>query len=325
MTNVRPFLAAAASLLVIQTAAAGANLLPAGRRIEEVVDHYIGQALKKAAVTPRLRPMMPQSCADSRSIWPVAFRPRPKRAYIQSADRDKRARMVDHLMASPSFVQHQVDELDAMLMAGGRNSLRDYLVTAVGENRAWDRVFREIMLPDQIDKTQKSAAVYLRQGLKDLDRLTADVSSTFFGVNISCAQCHDHPLVPDWKQDHFYGMKAFFSRTFETGRGSENFLGEHGYGEVRFKTTDDIERKAHLMFLTGRRVDEPGAKEPGAADKKKEKEALERAKKAKVPPPPPSFRRGPSWSSWPLPRPSASSLRAPSSIASGIASSAMAS
>ena len=76
----------------------------------------------------------------------------------------------------------------------------------------------------------ESGREYLRQGLKDLDRLTADVSSTFFGVNISCAQCHDHPLVRDWKQDHFYGMKSFLSRTFVNGNGNEGFLGEHGYG-----------------------------------------------------------------------------------------------
>ena len=145
------------------------------------------------------------------------------------------------------------------------------------------------MLPDQTDKVQKAAAEYLRQRVKDLDRLTADVSSTFFGVNISCAQCHDHPLVRDWKQDHFYGMKAFLSRTFVNGNGNEGFLGEHGYGTIRFKTTEDVERQARMMFLTGRQVDEPDAKEPSKEEQKKEKEGLDRAKKEKVPPPPPKF------------------------------------
>ena len=124
-------------------------------------------------------------------------------------------------MASPAFVRHQATELDTMLMAGSKGSLRDYLVQAVGREPPWDRIFRELMLPDQTDKAQKAAAEFLRQRVKDLDRLTADVSSTFFGVNISCAQCHDHPLVRDWKQDHFYGMKSFLSRTFVNGNGNE--------------------------------------------------------------------------------------------------------
>jgi hypothetical protein len=176
-----------------------------------------------------------------------------------------------------------------MLMAGSKASLREYLLAAAGENRPWDRIFREILLPDQSDKAQKAAALYLRQGLRDLDRLTADVSSTFFGVNISCAQCHDHPLVRDWKQDHFYGMKSFLSRTFVNGNSGDSFLGERGYGTIRFKTTDDVEKQAKLMFLTGRRVEEPDAKELSKDEQKKEKEGLDRSKKDKVPPPPPKF------------------------------------
>ena len=206
------------------------------------------------------------------------------RAFVGSTDPDKRARLVDRLMASAGFVRHQATELDTMLMAGSKGSLRDYLVQAVGENRPWDRIFRELMLPDQTDKVQKAAAEYLRQGVKDLDRLTADVSSTFFGVNISCAQCHDHPLVRDWKQDHFYGMKSFLSRTFVNGNEKAGFLGEHAYGTIRFKTTDDVERQARMMFLTGRRVDEPDAKEPSKEEQKKEKEGLDRAKKENVSP-----------------------------------------
>jgi hypothetical protein len=275
---------------MIGTAAAAADLLPSDRRIEEAVDHYIALALKNAAVTPA--PLADDSTLVRRLMLDLAGRiptAAEARAYIDSSDRNKRAHLIDRLMTAESFVRHQVNELDAILMAGGRESLRDYLVVAVRENRPWDRIFREIMLPDQTDKTQKAAAVYLLRGIRDPDRLTAEVSSTFFGVNISCAQCHDHPLVPDWKQDHFYGMKAFFARTFAARSSGNGFVGERASGEVRFKTTDDVEHKARLMFLTGRRVDEPSSREPSSEDKKKEAEALDRAKKAKAPPPAPSF------------------------------------
>ncbi len=283
-------IAVALPMITVATPGAGAELLPADRRIAEVVDYYVGQALQKANVRPAAladdATLVRRLTLDLAGRIPTAGE---ARVYMDSRDRDKRAHLVERLMASQSFVRHQVNELDSMLMAGGKGSLREYLVVAVGENRPWDRIFRELMLPDQTDKAQKLAALYLLNGIKDVDRLTADVSSTFFGVNISCAQCHDHPLVPDWKQDHFYGMKAFFSRTFATGNGNSGFLGERASGDLRFKTTDDVERKARLMFLTGRRVDEPDHKEASSEDKKKERDALERAKKAKVPPPPPSF------------------------------------
>ncbi len=290
MMMLRPALLVAAALLVIARPAYCGDVLPADRPIAQVVDHYIDVGLENARVTP-VPPVADQAIVrrltlDLAGRIPTALE---SRSYVASTDREKLPHLVDRLMASPAFIRHQVTELDTMLSAGSKASLREYLVQAVGENRPWDRIFRELMLPDQTDKAQKAAAVYLRQGLKDFDRLTAEVSSTFFGVNISCAQCHDHPLVRDWKQDHFYGMKAFLSRTFTNGNGPEAFLGEHDYGTIKFKTTEDVERRARLMFLTGRKVEESDAKEPSREDLKKEKEELDRSKKAKVPPPPPGF------------------------------------
>jgi hypothetical protein len=292
MIMLRPAFAVTAALLVIASTAFCAELPSPDRAIAEVVDHYIDEGLRKSNISPALpaddRGLVRRLTLDLAGRIPTAAE---THAYAASTDRDKLPRLVDRLMASPAFVRHQATELDTMLMAGasGNGGLREYLVKAVGENRTWDRIFRELMLPDQNDKAQKAAALYLRQGLKDLDRLTADVSSTFFGVNISCAQCHDHPLVRDWKQDHFYGMKAFLSRTFVNGNGNDGFLGEHAYGTIRFKTTEDVERQARLMFLTGRKVEEPDAKEPSKEEQKKEKAELDRSKKARVPPPSPTF------------------------------------
>jgi hypothetical protein len=290
MRMLRPAYAVAIALLAAASPAWADDLLPADRPIADVVDHFIDSALGKAAVKPA-------SAADDATLCrrltldlagriPTAAE---SRAFVEATDTDKRARLIDRLMASPGFVRHQATELDTMLMAGSTGSLREYLVKAVGENRPWDRIFRELLLPDQTDKLQKVAALYLRQRVKDLDRLTADVSSTFFGVNISCAQCHDHPLVRDWKQDHFYGMKSFLNRTFVNGTERAGFLGEHSSGTIRFKTTDDVEKQARLMFLTGRRVDDPNAGEPSKEEQKAEKAGLDSAKKSNVPPPPPKF------------------------------------
>ena len=118
------------------------------------------------------------------------------------------------------------------------------------------------------------------------DRLTSEVSSLFFGVNVSCAKCHDHPRVKDWKQDHFYGMKSFFGRTFEAG----DFVGERDYGLVKFKTTQGVEKPAQFLFLTGRVVEVPGGNEPSKEERKREKQQLDEAKKKKkAPPDAPSF------------------------------------
>src|SRR5437868_6309553 len=44
--------------------------------------------------------------------------------------------------------------------------------------------------------------------------LTRDIGRLFLGMNLQCAQCHDHPLVKQYKQDHYYGIYAFLNRSF---------------------------------------------------------------------------------------------------------------
>src|SRR5262249_47486760 len=117
------------------------------------------------------------------------------------------------------------------------------------------------------------------------------VSVLFFGVNISCAQCHDHPLVQDWKQDHFYGLKSFFARTYEAGP----FLGERDVALVQFKTTKNITKTASLMFLTGKVVEVPGAKPLSPEEQRKLADLMKKRPRRgqqgmpKAPPPPPKF------------------------------------
>src|SRR5207253_2139784 len=105
--------------------------------------------------------------------------------------------------------------------------------------------------------------------------------------NISCAQCHDHPLAKDWKQDHFYGLKSFLARTYENG----GFIGERDYGLVSYLTPKGEQRQAKLMFLSGRIVDEPKRDEPDGKAKKSEQEELKKRADKKQPPPKPSFSR----------------------------------
>src|SRR5437764_2683975 len=138
------------------------------------------------------------------------------------------------------------------------------------------------MLTYVTDPKSKDSDEFLKTRIKDLNRLTIDVSTIFFGVNVSCAQCHDHPHVHDWTQDHFYGMKSFFARTVEAG----TFLGERDFGVVKYVPNKGKEKEAPVMFLTGRKLDVPGLKEPTKEEKKQEQDRIEGAKKQKKAPAP---------------------------------------
>ncbi|HUG89444.1 MAG TPA: DUF1553 domain-containing protein, partial [Planctomycetaceae bacterium] len=103
----------------------------------------------------------------------------------------------------------------------------------------------------------------------------------------NCAQCHDHPLVEDWKQDHYFGMVSFFDRTFLT---KKKTLAEKYSGEVKFKTTTGDEKLAQFMFLTGATVQEPPL-ELSEEERKSREQAIRRQMKEDDAPPlaPPEF------------------------------------
>ncbi len=267
------------SLILLAAPVGAADLLPPTVPVEQVVDHYIDANLRQAGVPPAPdaddATLVRRLTLDLNGRIPTLAE---TQAFVESADPAKRVRLVERLMDSPAFVRHLADVFDTLLMAGTKGSIREYLVRAFAENRPWDRIFRELMLPDEKDLSQKGASAFLRQRLADADKMTTEVSALFFGVNISCARCHDHPLVPDWKQDHFFGMKSFFNRTFEAA----GAVAERDGGVVKFKTKGGQDRVAKMMFLTGKVVDDPGANLP-ATDPPK------RGNRQSAPAPPPKW------------------------------------
>lgn len=275
------------SLCLVVCLASGAALA-ADAPLPKLIDDAVVAKLKADGITAA--PIADDYTLIRRTTLDLAGRPPTPQeiaAFVSDTSADKRAKLVDRLLASPLLARYQAYLFDAMLSdrAGGRggNNLKDYLTAALQENRPWDRMFREMMLPDEA-KT-RGASDFLKPKLADADRLTNDVSVAFFGVNVSCAQCHDHPNVKDWTQDHFYGMKSFLARTYDVG----GTVAEREAGLVRFKPTKGPERQAKLMFLTGAVVDSATVRELTKDEQAKEKAATEKAKADKKPLPVPNF------------------------------------
>lgn len=280
---VAPFCCLAASSLPAD------DLLPPDRPVEEVIDHYVDARLQKEGISAAAP--APDSKLLRRTLLDLVGRiPTAAEAqtYAAKPDAAKRQQLVEQLVGSPAFVRFQAERLNHLLMANSNNAnLREYLLTALKENRPWDQMFRDMMIGRDDDPEQKGALQFVRARAADLDKLTNDTSAIFFGVNISCAQCHDHPLVADWSQDHFYGMKSFFARTFENG----GFVGERAYGKLTYKTNKGENRDAKLMFLTGAEIAEAAAAEPNDEQKKEEKKQLDELKNKKQAPPAPADSR----------------------------------
>ncbi len=278
-----------ASLAVAALPLAAAELLPADRPLETVVDDYVDAALKRDKITPAR--LADDATVIRRLTLDLIGRiptPVETRAYSDSRDPNKKVQLVERLMASAAFARHQAIMFDAMMPPPNPKDntagLRDYLQRALTEKRPWSQMFKDMVTPDEKDPKQKGASDFLKTRAADLDRLTIDVSVTFFGVNVSCAQCHDHPLVHDWKQDHFYGMKTFFGRTYLSGA----FVGEREFGLIKYKPIKGPEKEAKPIFLTGTTIDLPNMREPKGDEVKKDKQRMGKGKTDGAPPPPPS-------------------------------------
>ena len=234
-----------------------AELLPPDQPVESVIDHYVDDLIKQNDV--QTAGQLDQNILIRRLTLDLAGRiptTAELHAFLAAEPATRRSELVDRLLTSPDFVDHHRNELQLLLEYPERrndNDFRKYLLWASEQNRPWNEMFRDMLAGDENDEYQKAALQFVKHRARSLDDLTNDTAVLFFGVNVSCAKCHDHPLVEDWKQDHYFGMQSFFSRTFLT---KKQDLSEKFYGEVKFTTTGGIEKQAKFMFLNGAVVDD---------------------------------------------------------------------
>ena len=87
------------------------------------------------------------------------------------------------------------------------------------------------------------------------------MSRLFLGMNLHCAQCHDHPLVDAFKQDHYYGLQAFLSRSYVfTDKATKvSIYAEKAEGDVTFQSVfvPKVTKNATPQIPFGKAILEP--------------------------------------------------------------------
>lgn len=195
----------------------------------------------------------------------------------------KRLQLIEQLTTSAEYHFHLSRVLEEIIQDryAGDREFQEYLRGSLRDGTSWSKMFREILLGPWDTPETERASRFLSRRVRNLDELTTDTARVFFGVDISCAKCHDHPFVFDWTQDQYYGMAAFLNRTYEHRDGKKRLVGEKSAGEVSFVATSGEKKTAKMRFLSGGVVAEPG---PGKADAKKDRKKS-RPKGPYTPPP----------------------------------------
>lgn len=177
------------------------------------------------------------------------------RTFVADASPDKRAKKIDELLTSPEHARHMQQVFDVMLLERQYANYviepewKEYLRTSFLANKPWDQLVREIVGTDGVDPATRPALRFALVRTQDSYRvlnppaLTRDIGRLLLGVNLQCAQCHDHPSIDDYKQADYYGILAFVSRsqvtTIKQGDKTIFVLGEKADGDVTFTSVFD--------------------------------------------------------------------------------------
>ncbi|SKA92754.1 Protein of unknown function [Prosthecobacter debontii] len=144
--------------------------------------------------------------------------------FMQSTDRDKRAKLIDKLLASDGYTSHMfnfwADVLRLTDNAKGKitaEAYEEWLKKELKANTPYDEFVKKLLTTEGGAWDSGSIGFYQRDENK-LDHLAYTVQ-VFLGTSIVCAQCHNHPF-DKWSQMDYYSMAAFTYGMDTRGSGS---------------------------------------------------------------------------------------------------------
>jgi hypothetical protein len=193
--------------------------------LSRLIDAEVGRALQEARL-----PLSPPA-GDAEFLRRVSLDltgkvPTRERAvaFLRSEDPTKRAQLVDELLASPDhgvfFARLWADLLVKRDFDTNRGLKTDGFVTWLAEqfnsNAGWDQTVRAMVTASGPEESKPETFFLLaNQDNRQPSpaKLVGAVGNLFMGVQIQCAECHQHPFNARWGQNDFWGMAAFFAHT----------------------------------------------------------------------------------------------------------------
>ncbi|MEO0447032.1 MAG: DUF1549 domain-containing protein [Verrucomicrobiota bacterium] len=143
--------------------------------------------------------------------------------FAESARSDKREALIDELLLHPGYASHLFNYFADMYRlhasdsygVGMRNEpYLQWWKESLSANVHYDDLVREMLTASGNIGQNPATGFILRDAGMEFDAFS-NFGQVMLGIDISCAQCHDHPFE-DWTMDDFYGMAAFFGSTQRT-------------------------------------------------------------------------------------------------------------
>jgi hypothetical protein len=137
------------------------------------------------------------------------------RRFLSEAAPDKRAKLVDELLARPEYVDYWTMRWADLLRADqltitpqGAVAMTRWLRKLIAANRPYDQFAHEVLIVQGSTQAEGPAAFY--KAFDTPETVSRSISQLFLGVRIACAQCHHHPSEK-WAQEDYFGLAGFFT------------------------------------------------------------------------------------------------------------------
>jgi hypothetical protein len=141
-------------------------------------------------------------------------------AFLQDPLPEKRDVLVDRLLASPRHAEWFTIWYGNLLVGTevarnrtvDRGTFNDWLRDQFRKNRPYDEMVYDLVTATGNSETNGAVGLMSSFELSAADA-AGKTARYFMGVQIQCAQCHDHPYDKRIKQDDFESFAAFFLTT----------------------------------------------------------------------------------------------------------------
>lgn len=171
------------------------------------------------------------------------------RRFLADRDPEKRTKLIKKLVSSSGYATHMATTWRNRLLpenfdpgqlqraAGLQNWLREQFV----DNLRYDNFVAEFLVASG-GGDRGPAIFYTAHELKP-EKLAASSARVFLGLQIQCAECHDHPF-DRWTQKEFWGYAAFFAQlrqpTGDAPIPTAGQIEDLPNGEVQIPESDEV-------------------------------------------------------------------------------------
>ena len=139
--------------------------------------------------------------------------------YLADQSSDRKARLIDKLLASPHYGRNwarywrDVIRYHTTLTMDRPSPFNEeaWLTDQFNGNVAWDKIV-SAMITARGMSNEVAAGFFIANYEGKAEELAGETARVFLGVQVACAQCHDHPSEA-WKRDQFHELASFYGKT----------------------------------------------------------------------------------------------------------------